>query len=550
MAAEPPAGQAAEQTPIPAAAAAQTARGVVVRASLILAIATVASRVLGWLRLVVIGSQFGATRELDAYFAAFVIPDAIFQLVVAGALFTALVPIFAGYRARGSEAEGWRLASAVASVLVAALTAFAVLMAVFAPLIVPLIAPGFDQPTTDLTVELTRIMLLSPIFIGMGTVATGLLNTYDRFVPGAIAPLVYNVAIIVAAALLVPLLGVHALALGVAAGAIAHLAIQLPSLTAIARGRFKPLRVWRHSAVRRVAWLMAPRTLGLAAAQLNFVISTLLASGLREGSVAAFNYAFQLSLIPVGIVGVSIAVALFPTLSRDAALGRFSEVRGAVAGSLRVIIFISAPITALMVVLAEPLTAVFFQYGLFDERSAELTSYALVFFAIGLGAHSAVQVLTRAFYAMHDTRTPVAWAIAAVLLNVPLMIGLARVMGIGGLALAISITATAEVLGLAWSLRRRIRSIQGASITETAWRSAVAAGAGALLMLGGLVLVERTIPAVLEHGLGRLLVLTGVGGAGLAIFVLVAAALRIPELAQVRRLTERALRRGGSAAST
>src|SRR5918999_3069452 len=147
MAAEPPAGQAADQTPTPAAAA-QAARGVVVRASLILAIATVASRVLGWLRLVVIGSQFGASRELDAYFAAFVIPDAIFQLVVAGALFTALVPVFAGYRARGNEVEGWRLASAVASVLVAALAVFALLMALFAPLVVPLIAPGFDEPTT------------------------------------------------------------------------------------------------------------------------------------------------------------------------------------------------------------------------------------------------------------------------------------------------------------------------------------------------------------------------------------------------------------------
>src|SRR5918999_5878882 len=149
MAAEPPAGQAADQTPTPAAAA-QAARGVVVRASLILAIATVASRVLGWLRLVVIGSQFGATRELDAYFAAFIIPDAIFQLVVAGALSAALIPVFAGYRARGQDREAWQLASSVVNLVMLALAGLALVMAIFAPILVPIVAPGFDAPTTEL----------------------------------------------------------------------------------------------------------------------------------------------------------------------------------------------------------------------------------------------------------------------------------------------------------------------------------------------------------------------------------------------------------------
>ncbi|MGH2416918.1 MAG: lipid II flippase MurJ, partial [Candidatus Limnocylindria bacterium] len=160
--------------PEPASGAGGMSPGrVLVTASLILTVAALASRLLGWIRLLVIGSQFGASRELDAYFAAFLIPDAIFQLVVAGALFTALVPVFAGYRARRQEAEAWRVASSVVNLLVLALAGLSLLMAIFAPALVPLIAPGFDAPTTELTIRMTRIMLLSPIFIGLGAVVTG-----------------------------------------------------------------------------------------------------------------------------------------------------------------------------------------------------------------------------------------------------------------------------------------------------------------------------------------------------------------------------------------
>jgi putative peptidoglycan lipid II flippase len=537
----PPSADGAASAPASAPPPPQAIGRVLVNASIILAVAAIASRALGWIRLVVIGSQFGASRELDAYFAAFLIPDAIFQLVVAGALFTALVPVFAGYRARADEMEAWRVASSVINLLVLALAVASLLMVIFAPMIVPLIAPGFDAPTTELTVRMTRIMLLSPIFIGLGAVVTGILNTYERFAVPALAPLVYNVAIILAAAFVVPFLGVEALALGVAVGSLAHLAIQLPSLARVGQ-RYDLLIDWRHAGVRQVAWLMAPRTLGLAAGQLNFVVSTVLASGLAAGSVAAFNYAFQLSLIPVGIVGVSIATALFPTLSRDAALGRVGEIRRQVSGSLRIIIFVSALITAVMIVLAEPLTAVFFQYGLFDERSADLTAGALVFFAIGLGAHSAVQVLTRAFYAMQETRIPVLWAVVAVVLNVPLMIALVGPMGIQGLALAISVTAIIEVVGLLWHLRLRIRSIEGRAIVRSSWQAAVAAVAAGLLMLGGLTALDAAVPAVLENGVGRLLILVGLSAAGTGIYLLVAAALRSEELDRLRDLVTRRVR--------
>jgi putative peptidoglycan lipid II flippase len=524
-----------------------TAR-ILAQASLVLTVAALASRVLGWVRLLVIGSQFGASRELDAYFADFRIPDAIFQLVVAGALSAALIPVFQGYRARENEQEAWRLASSVINLVLIGLAGFSLLMAIFAPWIVPLVTPGFDAPTTELTIRMTRVMLLSPVFIGMGAVVSGILNSYERFAVPAIAPLFYNLAIIGAAIFLAPVMGVEGLAVGVAIGSLAHLLVQLPNLAAVGQ-RYDLTISLRHPGVRRVAWLMGPRTLGLAAVQINFIASTLLASGLPEGSVTAYNYAFQLMQVPVGVVGVSIAVVLFPRLSRDAALGRVRDVRAQLATALRILLFIAAPLTAVMTVLREPLTAVFFQYGLFSAQSTQRTAEALLFFTIGLGAQTLVPLLARTFYALQDTRTPVIWAIAAVALNVPLMAWLAGPMGVGGLALALTITATLEVIGLLWALRERLNGVQGGELLGSLARSTVAAVAAALVMLGGLQLAQAWFASLLAHGLGRLIVLLALSAMGLAIFVVVAAALRSPELGELRRLLQGRFRRSPSDAA-
>jgi putative peptidoglycan lipid II flippase len=518
---------------------------ILVTASLILTVAALASRLLGWVRLLVIGSQFGASRELDAYFAAFRIPDAIFQLVVAGALSAALIPVFTSYRAREQEQEAWRLASSVINLVVIALAGLSLVMALFAPVVVPVVAPGFDAATTELTVRMTRVMLLSPVFIGMGAVVTGILNSYQRFAVPALAPLAYNLAIIAAAIVLAPLIGVEGLAVGVVVGSLLHLAIQLPELGKVGQ-RYDLTIGLSHPGVRKVVWLMGPRMLGLAAGQLNFIVSTVLASGLAEGSITAYNYAFQLSQIPVGVLGVSVAVALFPTLSRDAALGRVTEIRRQVAASLRILIFLAAPLTAAMVVLAEPIASVFFQYGLFSERSAERTAGALVFFAIGLGGHIVVQVVNRAFYAMQDTRTPVLWAMVAVAINVPLMMWLVGPMGIEGLALALSVSALIEVGGLLWALHRRIESVEERAVAASAGRSLVAGVGSALAMFGGLTLIRDLVPGALDHGLGRLIVLLILAGGGTLFYLLVATALRAPEVAQVRSLLSRG-RRGGAA---
>jgi putative peptidoglycan lipid II flippase len=204
-----------------------------------------------------------------------------------------------------------------------------------------------------------------------------------------------------------------------------------------------------------------------------------------------------------------------------------------------VLIFLAAPLTAAMIVLAGPIASVFFQYGLFSERSADRTAGALVFFALGLGGHIVVHLLTRAFYAMQDTRTPVLWAIIAVAINVPLMVWLVGPMGVEGLALALSISAVLEVIGLLWALHRRIESVEEGAVLRSTVRSAIAAGAAALLMLGGLTLVREWIPEALQGGLTRLVVVAILTGAGAVIYLLVASALRSPEIALLRSLLAR-----------
>jgi putative peptidoglycan lipid II flippase len=512
---------------------------VLVTASLILTGAALASRILGWFRLLVIGSQFGASSDLDAYFAAFRIPDAIFQLVVAGALSAALIPVFSSYRARADDVEAWKLASSVINLVLIALVVISALMAILAPVLVPVIvAPGFDQETSELTVRLTQIMLLSPILIGMGAVVSGILNSYQQFTIPSLAPIAYNLVIIGAAVFLAPIMGIEGLAIGVVIGSAAHLAIQLPSLARV--GRRYELRVdLDHPGVRQVARLMGPRMLGLAAGQLNFLVSTFLASGLAVGSLAVYNFAFQLSQLPVGIIGVSVATALFPTMSRSAALGNVGEIRRQVAGAMRVLIFVAAPLMAVMIVLREPLTAVFYQYGDFSQADTERTANALGWFAIGLVGHIVVSVLTRAFYAMQDTRTPVAWAIVAVAINVVLMLALVGPMGIEGLALALSISAVIEVIGLLWSLRGRLEGLEGGSIVASLFRSGLAALAAGIVMAAGLAAAGAAFPDLLSAPVGRLVVLAVLASLGGAAFVGVAALLRSPELRQLRDVLRR-----------
>src|SRR5438094_8207785 len=429
----------------------------VARASIIMIATLVASRVLGWLRLSVIGATFGESPQLDAFWAAFRIPNAVFDLLVAGALASAFIPVFTGYLAREREAEGWRVASSVLNAVVLLLVAFSAVMWLLAPILVPIVvAPGFSGDQLALTVDLTRLMLLSPIFMGLSSLTTGILNSYRQFLSGATAPLVYNAVIILFALFAAPFLGIQALAYGVVTGALFMWLVQLPELT-FRRTRYSFSLDLGHPGVRDVLRLAGPRTLAPGAVPIVFRADTNLASRMPEGSLTALTYAFQLMLLPLGVFSIAISAAIFPSLSHYASLGQVNRMRDAVQQGIRWILFLTLPTVILMVVLRRPIVNLLFQYGHFGAEAREATQAAFLFYSIGLAGHALVQILARAYYASRDTTTPLALTLISIGLNVVLDVVLAPTLFINGLALANAVSTLVEAALLLTLLATRAR---------------------------------------------------------------------------------------------
>ncbi|MFN2225821.1 MAG: murein biosynthesis integral membrane protein MurJ, partial [Anaerolineae bacterium] len=289
-----------------------SARVQIARAAGLVMALFVVSRALGLLREVVISHRFGTGGELDAYLAAFRLPDILFQIVAGGALASAFLPTFATLLAGDDDEGAWRLASAVINLVLILTAVLSVAAALAAPWLVrTVVAPGFPPARQDLTAGLMRLMLLTPTVFGVSGVVMGILNARQHFLLPALAPIVYNLGIIGGAVLLAPRLGVQGLALGVVVGALGHLLVQLPGLARHGL-RYSPVLGLRDPGVHEVGRLMLPRVLGLAAVQVNFLVNTILASGLVAGSLAAINYAWLLMLLPQGVFAQSVATAAFP----------------------------------------------------------------------------------------------------------------------------------------------------------------------------------------------------------------------------------------------
>ncbi len=335
------------------------------------------SRVLGWLRVLVLGNLFGTPEQiadLDAYYAAFRIPDLTFELVAAGAIASALIPVLSGLIANGQQDRAWRVASSVINLMLAALLTFAVVFAILAPSIVPLLVPGFDEETTQLTIELTRLMLIAPIFLATGSIVSAILQTQDRFGVAALAPVIYNAAIIGGALLLSPALGIYGVALGVVIGAIGHLLIQLPAL----RGRFTySLRAdVSDPAARETFWLMLPRAIGMGANQITFLVNTALASTVAVGAVVSYTVAFSVLQIPLGVIGLPLGIVLLPSMSRALATGRELEFTTLVTRALRLLLWMMAFVAAVGIVARDEVVDLLFGWG-FDESALAATAAAL-----------------------------------------------------------------------------------------------------------------------------------------------------------------------------
>jgi putative peptidoglycan lipid II flippase len=444
------------------------------------------SRAVGLVREIVIAAQFGAGAELDAYLAAFRVPDLLFQLVAGGALGSAFIPTFAGYWARDDRAGAWLLFSRILNLITMLLLVAAGLAALFAvPLVRVVIAPGFPPEQQLLTASLMRWMLIGTILFGASGLVMGALNAVQHFLLPAAAPVVYNLAIIGGALLLAPSLGAYGLALGVVGGALAHLLVQLPGLGRVG-ARYTVSFGWADTGVREVARLMGPRVLGLFFVQMHFLVNTILASGLEAGSLSWLYYAWLLMLLPQGIFAQSLATVTFPTLASEVAAGQMDAMRHTFSRTLRLTLFLTIPAAVGLIVLSTPLVGALLQRNQFTPASTVRVAHALQLYAVGLAAHAALEIVVRAFYALHDTKTPVGVGVAAMLINILLSIAWVRPFGFGGLALANSVATIVEVLVLLWLLRRRLDGFEEWVVAGAVSRqlaAALAMGAGLWLWL-------------------------------------------------------------------
>jgi putative peptidoglycan lipid II flippase len=389
-------------------------------------------QLMGLARGILVARQFGASPELDAFFAANRVSETLFLLVAGGALGSAFIPTFTGLLAREEKDSAWRLASSIANAVLLALSLLSALIALFAPQVVRFaLAPGLssDPELFALTISLLRIQLVSAILFGLGGLIVGILNAHQIFLIPALTPALYQLGIIIGALFLAPSMGIYGLAWGVVIGAILYLAVQLPSLFKLI-AHHSSLIIFslglHDSNVRNVLLLMGPRLLGVAVVQLNFWVNTWLASQMAYGSVTGLYYGFSLMIMAQAVIAQSVAIAAMPTFSAQHALGKQDEMRSSLASSLRGVILLALPASVGLIVLRQPIVSLLYQRGEFDERSVQIVAWALLWYAAGMLGHSIMEILTRAFYAQHDTKTPVIIGTIAMLLNVVFSVAFSR----------------------------------------------------------------------------------------------------------------------------
>lgn len=501
--------------------------------------ATSLSRILGLLRDQVQAYYFGAGAVSDAYLAAFRVPNLLRDLFAEGALSAAFVPTFVRARLDGDAASAWRLANRVFGALLVILGLLTTLILVFAPQILGVYVSGFDDAKMDLAVRMTRIVSPFLLFVAFAAVAMGMLNSCGRFFLPALAPVAFNVAAILGVLTLVPMfrvLGVEpglALAWGAIAGGFLQFAVQMPALR---REGFvlRPEVALGDPGLRRIGTLMLPATFGLAATQLNILVDTHLAASLGDGAISFLTYAFRLIQLPIGLFGVAIATANLARVSQHAARGDLYAIRTNLAAALRVAAVLTLPATAGLLALREPIVRVLFEWGgEFDARDTTMTAGAVLCYALGLFAYAVTKIQVPTFYALGDTRRPVAASAVAVAVKIAASLILLRVLprfgaaAFLGLALSTSLASWVNFAQLAWAIRRRLGPFTGLGVWTTGLKMAAISALMAASCAGAHGWLDGRLGG--PGKMGDVVRLAAVIGLGIAITVAGMAVLRIPE---------------------
>jgi putative peptidoglycan lipid II flippase len=502
--------------------------------------ATLLSRVLGLLRDQIMAALFGAGFASDAFNIAFRVPNMLRDLFAEGAMSAAFIPTFTEVDQKRGAGEAWALGRQLMSSLLVILVALCAIGWIFTTPFIHLLAEGFARQggKLELTARLFRTMLPFLPLVALAAAAMGMLNARGVFGVPALAPALLNIGMIVFGLGLIPVcraLGqppIVAMAFGVVLGAALQFLCQLPSLH---RQGFRFALEWPTwpPGVRRVATLMVPATLGLAATNVNVIVASRIASSFVEGSVTWLYCAFRLMQLPIGVFGVALATVSMPALARAAVNEDMPQLKSTLSAAARLVLVLTVPAAVLMAVLAQTVIAILFEHGRFHASDTARTAGALVMYCVGLPAFAAIGVFSRTFYALGDTRRPMFASVTAVAVNLGLnllLIGPLRSLGLDhrGIALAASIAALANLAQLAWWLRRRIGGFEGRRILATLLRVLLAsAAAGAVLWLGLQALGER-------WRAGHLTELGTVAVGGLLGALLVWAALRIARVEEIK----------------
>ena len=512
----------------------------VARSALVLGCAMIFSQICGLLSKAILGSTFGASAQVDAYLASNRLTETIFNLMAGGALASAFVPTFSAMLDRENEKEkAWLLASRIGNCLFLVLFFLCALGFIFAEQVVKyILVPGFslhDPELQALTVKLLRIQLPSVLIFGISGLIMGILNTNGNFLFPGLAPAMYQVGIMIGVVILSRSMGIAGVAMGAVLGSLLHFLIQFPHLLRIKGAKYFPSLGLKDPNVREIVRLMIPRQIGASAVQLNFLVDNYLASFLAPGSISALSWGLSLMLMPQAAIAQSVATVSLPMFSVQVARGETSEMRSSLASALRLVLLLAIPATAGLVILAGPIVRIVFERRSFTPEMTQMVACSLIWYGVGLVGHSVVEVISRAFYAMHDTKTPVLVLFASMVLNMLLNIVLSKLFGAlgtyphGGLALANSIATALEMCALLYFMNRKLGGLEGKRIWDGVGRYAAAAA----VMSAGLAAWLHFVHA------GTLVTVAGGLAVGVGFYLLMCVLLKVDELKLVKSLLKR-----------
>jgi putative peptidoglycan lipid II flippase len=525
-------------TPVPASGSAVERQ--VVRALGSIGAATLASRILGFGRDMVVALAFGAGPITDAFFVAYRIPNILRRLLAEGAFSTAVIPVLSDYFVNRSREESLRMLRVVLGTTLAVVTATVALGMVFSPWLVRIMAPGFaDAGQGPLAVMLTRALFPYLLLVAVAAYGMGVLNAHGRFFAAALGPAVFNLGMIVGVVLLrghvdPPILS---LVIGVLAGGLGQVLVQVPAMRRL--GLFvAPAFAVRHPALGRIARLLLPSVFGLAAVQVTVFVNTLLASLLAAGSISYLYYADRVMEFPLGIFGIALASASLPAMSRQAASGDLRGVANTLSFTLGLGAFIAVPATVGLVMLRTPITRVLFERGQFGAAETAATAEALLWYALGLAAFSCARITGQVFYAIGQPSVAVGSGILAVACNVVAAFLLMGPLGHGGLAAASSVGAVVNFVSLLWLARRRFGRVGGRALVTSLARTLAAS----VPLAAWCALAMSRWPHAAAQVVQTMWLIGTIAG-GALVFWLAAAVLRAPERTALVRMLPGARRR-------